>query len=276
MKQCITCLFMFASLLISTDCCPAKFSPSKLFSSVKDSMSEWIKGTKEEEVKTRSFELNHNSTVDIHNNKGSITVKSWNQPKLLVEVTKKGSPELLQKTTIDVTTKAHYAHISVNTPENKESDIVTDIHIVVPHTTSLNLTTHTGKIKVENVQGFINATTDEGKISIAHAQSSITAKAPAGKIKVKQQSLNPMQSIFLEARDDVKLYLSSTIEAHINARTAQGTVTSNIYLSLDPITTQLDSEFWNRIKKSIKASIGEGGAPITIDVTKGNISILEY
>ncbi len=169
MKQCITCLFMFASLLISTDCCPAKFSPSKLFSSVKDSMSEWIKGTKEEEVKTRSFELNHNSTVDIHNNKGSITVKSWNQPKLLVEVTKKGSAELLQKTTIDVTTKAHYAHISVNTPENKESDIVTDIHIVVPHTTSLNLTTHAGKIKVENIQGFINATTDEGKfLSLMH------------------------------------------------------------------------------------------------------------
>ncbi len=270
---------LFTILLAACTCYTPSYSKSSksFFSSFKNAINSWYSEPDEAEVKTKTIELNHHSTLDIEVTHGSLNITSWNQPKLLLEVSKKTKNAQLSEFAVEVTTKPHYAHINALTSENKDAKaLTTDLRIVVPHSTSLNIMTQKGKIKIENISGTISATTEDGNISIVHAQNTVQAKAPAGKIKIKQYALEEQHSLFLEAHNGVTLFLNPMLNAHIHARTAQGIITSSMQLSLDPLTTTLGQGYWERVKKQVNATLGDGGAPITIEVTQGSIELLEY
>ena len=152
------------------------------------------------------------------------------------------------------------------------------MNIIIPETVELRaINTNKGSIEIKNLNAPIHVSTYDGKIKINNSAQSVIAKTTNGSIKVKQKELNKDSSIFLETLNgDVDLFLPKGINASLQGKTSKGVLTSELEITLHPITTKLNKETWERMKREASGTIGNEGAPITIDVNKGDIHILEY
>ena len=146
---------------------------------------------------------------------------------------------------------------------------------MIPKTASVKVSVkQQGCIKIKKVEGAVVAKTYQGDINIHGTVESVTAKTTYGTIKIKVKELPATSSLFLEAfKGYVELTLPHLINANLTARTAQGTVTSTVPITTTPQTIVLNKESWARFKKEALGTLGQGGAPITIEATKGNITI---
>ena len=74
----------------------------------------------------------------------------------------------------------------------------------------------------------------------------------------------------------ITLHTPKTINCSVTAETAKGTVTGTQEITLDPAKVNLNENFWKKIKRSIKGSIGTPDAEVKMFSKNGNISILKY
>ncbi|MCL4361052.1 DUF4097 domain-containing protein [Candidatus Dependentiae bacterium] len=244
------------------------------------STTEYIKSfftPDEKENYSKEYPFEDNGILEITLPKGNITIHSWKNKKLLIDAFKKGPKENVNGTTIVSKISPSMGQLAIKVNENKEAANV-DLKIMVPENVKLkNISTDNGSIIIKNVSGPISAQTKSGNIEIKNAYSKVNAKADSGKIVLKQKQFNKEDSIFLETLNgEVQLYLPKNTSADIQAKTGRGVITSQVSVTLSSLTTKLNKQYWNQIKKEIMGSIGEGGAPITIDVARGNIGIFEY
>jgi hypothetical protein len=247
------------------------FNPKKI-------INDFWKKTEQEEMH-KDLSLPDGSTVELSAQEGSILIKPWNQQKISIEAQKSGTQEELKDTTIAI--KAPQAKtapltITTRTPEQKKAAIVNFTLIVPPHT-SLIIRGSSGTVKVMDIDGMLDVSLAQGDIDISNATKSVIAKTGEGVIKVKQKQLDKKDSLFTEnGSGNTHLYIPRETPATVHARTLAGVVTSEHAITLAPQTVKLNKDTWARIKKEIDGTIGTGGAPITLEATKGNISIEEY
>lgn len=230
----------------------------------------------ETESFTKEFALQADSQIFITNDTGSITIKSWNQKKIMIEAIKKGKKEQFSKVKINITPTSEKLTISPQF-EQGVTNFPIDFIIMVPkHCGQITAIGQKGSIKVKDCPASLELTTENGAISVHNATKSVTAKTNNGSIKLKQSVLSENDSLFLETNNgNVTVRLSPKIHANVRAKTTSGVLTSSVYITLEPLTTKLNKDMWARIKKEATGTIGNGGSPITIDVTRGNIAIDE-
>lgn len=245
------------------------FSPTKFISRL------WNKS--EQEVMNKDYPINPKSTIDISNVEGDITIKVWNQNKLVVEAIKKGTAEEVSSTTVNVKSQASHTYISTKVSADKPNAI-TNYTLMVPETVNVKANiSSSGSIKIKQVRGSIDASTNEGSIEITDSTNTVVAKTGDGTIKIKQKYFNEPNSIFVETiKGPIYLYLPREIQANLHARTLQGTITSEQAITFYPQTMKLNKETWDRIKKEVHGTLGNGGSPITLEATRGNIIIEDY
>ena len=229
----------------------------------------------EEEIISKEYEVNPDCAITLDALDDDIIVKSWNHNKIMLEAKKVGPLEELRETAIHTKIQPHQVTISTHS-KYKSNTVRVRYTLIVPHKAHLIVKNHKGSIKIKNIKGPVNAFAHDGPIIIQEASNTVVAKSPNNTVTVKQQTLPTTASIFIEAGRGAQFHASRNMNAHIHAKTLNGVVTSQIYLTLDPLSTQLNKDAWARMKKDVKATLGSGGAPITIDVTKGDIEILEY
>ncbi|MDZ4153189.1 hypothetical protein, partial [Methylicorpusculum sp.] len=63
--------------------------------------------------------------------------------------------------------------------------------------------------------------------------------------------------------------------ANLQAKTDQGCLTCDHFITLNPMTTQLDHESWNRFKKEADGILGTGDATIKVCTAHGDIRITD-
>lgn len=230
---------------------------------------------KEDSPIKKEFAVTPDVFIELESMSGDVTVKTWNQPIVSLEAIKRGSVEQLQATNVRITASPKQIQITTSVEHDKAA-IVT-YNLMVPKTASLTIAlSQRGAIKIKKVEGSISVKTHEGPITIHGSVGSIVAKTTYGAISLKAKELPAKSSLFLETfKGAIELMLPSGTNAHLNARTVQGTVTSTIPLTLTPQTLLLNRESWARFKKEALGTLGNGGAPITIESTKGNIIITE-
>jgi len=231
---------------------------------------------KETEAKTQEFALSPDSTVFITNDEGTITCKGWNQNKIMVETIKKGPKEHFEHVRINITTTPKQITIAPQF-DNGVSNFPIDFIIMVPkHCAQITAFIQKGNIKIKECPASLELSVEQGNVAVHHATRTVTAKTNAGNIKVKQKALPETETIFIEAtKGNVLLKTAPKIHGNLQAKTTHGVVSSSVYITLEPQTTKLNKEYWARIKKEVIGALGNGGAPITIDVTRGNIAIEE-
>ena len=162
-----------------------------------------------------------------------------------------------------------------------------DITINTAHN-GVSAHTANGSATLTNIQGELNASAyyhieaqnlsnnafirTRGFITVTDANAVLNAQTRDG-MKVIQNKMKPNTSMFLQARY-LNLYVPSQTNAHLYAETTRGMITSEIPITLSPVTTRLTKEIWQAFKRNVTGTLGNGGATIRIDAG-GNVQIHE-
>ena len=236
------------------------------------SLQEWWNSLWDgnKEVVTKEYDINPLAAITL-NLYGNVIIKPFKQKKLFIEM--QGSCDALESTKIN--TKITHNSALITATSKNENDVMLDYTILVPTDANVTLITQKGFIELHGIEGILHATTHNGNIEIINGISTITAKSPHGYIKAQQKKLLPQASLFLEAGKNITLALSRNTNAHLHAKTTHGSIESELNITLDPVKTLLNKDCWKKLMHDVKGILGTGGAPITLDVTKGNITIEE-
>jgi DUF4097 and DUF4098 domain-containing protein YvlB len=256
-----------------------------IFSSYSSTYPAWswkkmLPMTSQEELVTSSHTLEPAYSLIVQGIQGSISIKGSTRNTLEVSATKKGIEEELPLTTIE-------SKISDGTATVKtiQKDAAHPIHvhykIVVPQKLSkITVISDNGPVTVTDCDAPVDVTTVAGDIIVRDGRMSINAKCTErGSITIEQVNLPSSAMIFAETmRGNVDLTLPKKVNATLNAHTLKGTLTCTIPVTLESRTTVLTKETWARLMREAHGTLGStssgtSSAPITIDVTKGNISI---
>lgn len=270
---------------------------------------------KKEQIKTnKTYDLSNNIAIKIKNINGSITIKENSEPQLELETVKSGTEQELKNSEVSVKIKPNEIFIFAEKKTEDYANI--DLVIKIPKENNIKLIqTDQGSIIVENFNGSIgniiidkgnltlispsqinsininngniiinnpkinlqNIIVDKGNIEIFDSTNSVIAKTNIGHIKLKQKIFKEPNTIFLETnKGNISLNLPPKLQAHIRFRTLKGIINSVYPITFKSITMKLNDDNWGQLKKNIEGIIGNGGAPITLDVSKGNILLDIY
>lgn len=228
----------------------------------------------EEQVINETHPLGPRPIITIDAHAGSINIQPGQSNTLSITAIKKGIAEELPQTTIE--TSLHNGSALVKTVEKDTDSSVTVTYSlkVPPQTSKIIVSSNRGPITIQNVDCPLEVTTATGNLSIKNATQSVKALVGKGSITLDQKSLPSSASLFLEAmRGNIELSLPKRVNATLNARTLKGKLKCTIPVTLEPRTTVLTPESWERMQREARGSLGTSGVPITIDVTRGNIHI---
>lgn len=138
-------------------------------------------------------------------------------------------------------------------------------------------TTQQGNITVIRPTNAVQLSTNKGTVRVVDSLHSVGARAKTGKVEVKCKVLPEKGHIKLATQQGpITLHTPKTINCSVTAETAKGTVTGTQEITLDPAKVNLNENFWKKIKRSIKGSIGTPDAEVKMFSKNGNISILKY
>lgn len=232
-------------------------------------ITSWIIGNKEATFfEEHPFE--NNGTLVIENNSGTIAIKSWSLPKIAIKAVKKASEKDLP--TLEIDTIINNNQISIITT-NKSKNGYVDYELIVPTTTNVIVKAENCSVKTKNVTGTHKIST-QSSIDIQGAANSIHALA-AGPITIAFSQL-PLTSTFnlKSIKSSVTLTMPNTSNATMRAITTYNTILSQHFITLKPITTILNKQTWERFKREISGTLGNGGAFFDISAYSG-ISLLQ-
>lgn len=232
----------------------------------------------EKETTSKEYQVSSTCTITVHNTEGSITIKPWPQNKILIEAMKKGSVDEQKNTSISAKALGSEATIITRVAPNQKSSKV-DYNLMVPEDATIKITQTNGSVKMRGIHGIVDiAIVEQGSIEVIDSNKTISATTNNGDIKVQQNKFEEPHAIFLKSdRGNITLLMPRETRATLHAKTVAGAITSNHPVTLAPLTLKLNKESWDRIKKEVDGTLGglEGGAPITIEAIKGNITINE-
>lgn len=142
-----------------------------------------------------------------------------------------------------------------------------DITVEQPADTVHATIAQQGNITIMQPKDAINVQTHKGNINIRDCMHNVHAHAISGRIDIKCKKLSAPQEIICSIdQGPISLYLPKDIQCSITADTPQGTVSSEQPITITSETTLLNNDYWNRIKKQLRGSIGN-------DQAKGSIKL---
>lgn len=234
----------------------------------------WFKRSKEERFE-KKYKVVPTGSISIIGEKGAISVAGVDGDELSIEAVKTGKEKDLPNTEILVEVGQKGATIKTKT--KADSDPVSVEYLLrIPKASSLSIKNEKGIVNVRGIEGKIDIESRASKITVERAKGTISVKAHRGKVFLDQVALEEKNNIFIVSKEAVELQLPSGVNADLDAKTLKGKVYSpEIYVTIEPTTAKLTKDFWKNQGRSVKGTIGSGGAKIIIDVTKGNVTIRE-
>lgn len=252
-------------------------------------------------VNERVFPFAPGGDVVVESTNGRIVVEAWDRPQVRVQITREvraGDDELardlMRELQADVS--VHPTEIRIESVYPKQRKVKglwdwigrgvrsTNIHyyLQVPRSTSLDLTTSNGEVRIRSIEGRVEASTTNGDVDVSHVRGTLEARTtngavrlvriegPAdaattnGSVSAQLMSLPSRGAMRLETTNgNVVLTLPREIHATLQAETTNGRVNINY-----PLTTQGSIS-----SRSIRGTIGGGGVRIELQTTNGNIAV---
>ena len=244
----------------------------------------WFK-KKEIQKITKNIPVQRKSNITLFNTEGSYTIKPSAQQKIALAVHKKATSEQLEATVIKSKVAGREATITTHLKEDGSTAQV-QYTLRVPEDASVKIVQTNGPVTINGIEGNIDISLEQGSIAIKGSTKTVIAKTGNGNITVNQRKLVDLNSIFLQAhKGNITLYLPRETQASLNANVQYGSISSDHPVTMT-VTTKLDKYCWDRLKKEVSGVLGSfkdseeleqlrGSAPITLEVTRGNIQIRE-
>jgi hypothetical protein len=255
------------------------------------------------QVSEKTFDFAAGGEVAIESSNGRIVVEAWDRPKARIQVTRsvrapdeKQAQELMKALRADVEIQSHRIEIVSRYPKRREGSgfwdflgrkvASMDIHyyLQVPRATALVLETSNGEIRVLGVSkrveasttngdvrvsgagGSVSAETTNGEIELLGISGSVEASTTNGSVRAEVRSLSTGDHVDLTTTNgNVSVRLPASTKATLEAGTTNGRVSTSFPITVNDI----------RSSKSIKGTIGGGGARVDLVTTNGNVQVLK-
>jgi hypothetical protein len=126
---------------------------------------------------------------------GSIQVRPWDRPEVLVEIEKRGTDKAaVDKIQISTDSKDNRITVDVKKPASEKEFIGIGLHhgtsarlvASVPRGSKLMLTTSDGSITVERIDGRLELRTDDGSVRVSEAAGDMTIVTRDGSITLER------------------------------------------------------------------------------------------
>lgn len=252
-------------------------------------------------VSEKVFSFAPGGDVVIQSTNGRIVIEAWDRSDVRVQITREvragddqQAKALLKELRADVS--VHPGQIRIVSLYPKKQKVVgfwdlighgvrsANIHyyLQVPRTTSLDLNTTNGEIRVRavegrvevattngdvdvsGVRGTLGAHTTNGEVRLARIDGSADAETTNGSVAVELMSLARTGRMQMETTNgNIALTLPREVRADLQAQTTNGRVNINYKLTTEGVITS----------KSIRGTIGGGGVRIELQTTNGNIDV---
>lgn len=228
------------------------------------------------EQSSEEYRLRPRSSVELLLVRGSVKLETWNKPFAVVNVTKHGrSPEELRETNLVVESSPTKLLLKAAQPYSQS---LIDISLIIPADSSATITiTEYGSISTISAPRNLKLHIQQGDVAITtYTDGTIHAHAEQGYITITCEAFSPTSSLLCTApQGGITLYLPPMIQAHLEAHSQKGTVTSQLPITFDAFTTRLEKSTWKQLQKKVKGTLGEGEAPITLSA-RNTIAIKKY
>lgn len=234
----------------------------------------------EREVLNKNFATISEPVVTVTNARGPISICGWERSEIVIDAVKEGTPEEIQNTNLtwsyDKETNSMSIIVQAVDAEKRIAEVALILH--VPEKAVLEkVHGEKGDITVEYMHGDATVTTGAGDIFVKNIRGSLKASVHTGLITIQQKTVSDKNFMLLDVMyGNITLSLPHGIHADIQARTIDGTVTCDHWITLESQTTKLNKDSWSRFKREAVGVIGtkEKRAKITADCQKGNIAFL--
>ncbi len=134
--------------------------------------------------------------------------------------------------------------------------------------------TQQGNITIRQPKGSVKAMSNKGIVQVRDSMNEVMAKAKQGKIDITCKKLPAQKQLNCSVdQGPVTVRVPQDIQCSIAADALKGTVTSDQPIRIKSAKTTLNSDYWNRIKKQVRGSIGKEEATIKLKAKQGNIKI---
>lgn len=226
-------------------------------------------------------EFNNVHTLDITNNYGAISIETWKQNCVLIELRKKGSQQFLEQTILESQHTNH--HLIANIVMNESAGHGTiKVHVLVPETLPIKITTDKDTISTHAHNGSLDLETNSGNITVIDGNNTIIANTATGNITIQRKHIKSGHALNLQSRSgDITLHIPQEINADMEIHTTSGKINSTLFISLQTYITLLNEEIFKNMQYHVRGWIGHPqniDNPITILLTtdQGNITIKPY
>ena len=190
---------------------------------------------------------------------GIVKVKGWDKESVSIKIIQKGTAEGLENTVVSINKDKLPRELSctVSRKDEEKSLAQVTIQAYVPFNCDLTVQSQKGFIKTKNLSRAQSLYTDEGNVEIVLNKFSVES------------------SLFVHSKKgSITIEAPKKIQAQLSTSTLRGTITSELFITLQPQTTLLDKDYWQRVKKEVNGFLGDGGAPITLEAEYGDIKIV--
>lgn len=212
-------------------------------------------------------EFNDVQKLELTSLHGNISIETWKQPCVLIELRKKGSGAFLQQATIQHHQQDHTLYATTKIKDPAVTGTI-HIHILVPEHLPLKLTTEKGNISIKSHNGPLDLTTQWGNITVMQGTNTVLAKTVQGNIVIQRNKMKAGHALNLQAdHGNITLCVPQEFEADLEAHTDHGKIHSDLFISLHARTIQLNEETFKQMKHHVHGWIGQPQEienPITI------------
>jgi hypothetical protein len=214
--------------------------------------------------------------LELHNTTGTIVINSWKQDSIAIEIIT-SCPQTSHKA-IKIDTQQLEETVIVHTiftDEKIKGSVV--FNILLPAHTDLAIFTKQGDIIIKDVHGCMNLETLHGTMTLINPHTTLDAKAHEGNIIIRTDSILADKEFNLESgKGDIEIYTTSALQTYLHASAPQGKVLSQIPITLESKTTQLNADAWKNFRQSAQGTIGQPLSKLNIMAHNGSISIMPY
>jgi DUF4097 and DUF4098 domain-containing protein YvlB len=229
------------------------------------------------------YRLAPGAAVEIENVNGDLEFSSWDQPDVLLEVTKVvktlghgRASRALSDLEVEVEESADALSIKTKLPPRMSglAAWLTGGHIqarvtyrvTLPRGVRVVAATVNGDIVMDSLSGSIDAETTNGQIHIVEAAGAGRASTTNGNIRAEFRQLAEGSNLELRTTNGgIVVYVPGSTRAEIDASTVNGAVTSDFAVLSDGSTS------WRR--KSLRGAINGGGGRVTLETVNGSIQL---
>ncbi len=198
------------------------------------------------------------ASLTISQEYGPVKVKGWDKEYISIRTVQKGSKEQLENTNVmlDKSKLPHELTCTVSAKDAQKNIAEVSITAEVPFTCNVTINSTQGPIKTKRLLTQSISSSD-------------------GRIEIHVDKFTVDSAIFVHnKRGSITLVAPKKIQAHLTASTFRGSVFSELFVTLEPFTTLLNRDYWQLVKKEVHGTLGDGGAPITLEAENGDIKIV--